>query len=196
MDEVVAFAKRYLQDLYAIELAFYEVTDDDKYQALVDKFDGYFDMVEGSRKERWDMPPKSVAARGIATKKEFSPGTLFLVRQYELPKLGTIYRAYTSQDRHPGYKSGYFHTLWIQRQKGGLKIVSIDSRCPDCDGTGVLNGKSCRACSGAGYHFVRGVEIGDPGAPVAVKRVEPPENPADRADYDSDAPAKKPSKKR
>jgi hypothetical protein len=187
MDEVVAFVQHWLKEQWRVDEAYYTLPLD-KYNREVEKLDKLF-ADKGDNPLMKQVVPADDEGRELQQEKVkagITNATLMLVRRYEHPELGTLYRAYVSGAKYPGSDPSYTTNEYVQPKKDGLKFVARYIRCTECDLSGVLNGKPCPECKGIGWTHSRGLEIGDPGRVVDVRRLDPPEaGSIDREDYDS-----------
>ncbi|HZS41670.1 MAG TPA: hypothetical protein VFF06_32795 [Polyangia bacterium] len=198
MDDVLEFARRYLAEEYEIGRAAWLIADEKEYRARLKQYESMYAKPGGlglGRPTTQTEEQRKAGAERLKLSKD-EPGILFQVKEYEHPKLGQIYRIYTSGHIHPRHKATmYLSGHIVQRTKDGLKIVARYQFCDTCHATGVFEGKKCPDCEGQGWIYRGGEKVGDPGKLVAVRKVQAPTDEASLEEYNRDEKSKKPSKK-
>ena len=166
MDEVMQFIKDFIATDYQFQLACLTERD---YNEVVNKAaqlkkQFYEGMLFGiprpiSADEKWFEEVKKRAA-------EIKPRMLFKIESYKQPKFGELFRVYLSAVSTPDHMSENFIVI---KKDGGYKIISLYYICPDCNGSGMINGVKCNTCRGWGYEFAGGRKIDSLGKLVETK---------------------------
>lgn len=128
--------------------------------------------------------PEQLAGMAANERPSLVPRRILVVQRYQSDGMGELYRAILSFN--VSYAPINYYLLFVvQRQAEGLKIISYWTVCRDCNGAGQINGKRCPICFAAGWIRPNGVQIGDYGKLIETRKLEPPTDPVQRADYDA-----------
>jgi hypothetical protein len=95
----------------------------------------------------------------------FQPRTLFQIKQYIHPVLGSIYRVYLSSPFRGDHR--YFSNFYIANTVQGLKIIAHYNLCNYCSGIGNRAGIVCDECHGFGWNWRGGQKLEELGELVA-----------------------------
>jgi hypothetical protein len=171
MDDVIAFLKKYVKAEKDAYVASFQEADAAKFEAKLERAQEFYWEAPGGTLEMSLGQPDDAGdkeAYGDADKKEGRH--VFLVKKYDHPKLGELYAAWASSAR-PRFAVSYGEILYVARKDGELKIIS--------------RYKLGMPGPGRDFEHLGGEEIDDPGEPVEVRKLEAPEKPDDKADYDA-----------
>jgi Ran GTPase-activating protein (RanGAP) involved in mRNA processing and transport len=122
---------------------------------------------------------------------------LFLIRAFQHPALGTLFRAYVGSESNYGSPSAplkYSKSFFAAPVGGTLRCVASYRLCLDCNGRGKQGARKCGECNRYGrkwngpwngWKYVTGQQIQELGAPLGTLRLRAPEDPEHREEYDS-----------
>lgn len=189
MDEVLAFVRKFIQQEYEFNKILHTERDDASMQAARAQIRAYFaddfaNFDQGPDYRRPSQPDNTFFEDGQLQfdRGWIVPRTFFQLKQYQHPEIGQLFRAYTSSIHRsePGH-NGYANNFFITRQNNDLRIITR-YRLHDPRGRGrvmITDHGLMWAASG-------GLKIQTMGKLVAVHKLEPPDQPADRAEYDAE----------
>ncbi|PTL85200.1 hypothetical protein [Vitiosangium sp. GDMCC 1.1324] len=185
--EVVEWMQRFTQRDYEAHLASYSPElDDETYTSRFVELDRLYALEEDvyTGISRGREMSEQAKARCTTMRERLTPRVLFQLKKYAHPEMGELYRAYVSGEFKHNV-GAYNLILTLAHTKHGLQIVSVDSRCMNCRGSGREDGEACQECGGKGWEHESGRKLGELGAPVEVIKLQAPTNPESRADYES-----------
>jgi hypothetical protein len=185
MDEAIAFLQEFTKR--ELEALISRAGDPDpvfkeKLAAAEEMLVGTNFTLDAGRTE--NLPPEKLAKMAERDRKRLVQRKILVVQKYQSKGFGELYRAILS-DTSVWAKVDYYDLYAVQRRPEGFKIISHYRICPECSGAGEINGKRCINCYGAKWITPRGEQIGDYGTLVETRKLLPPENPVQRADYDA-----------
>lgn len=184
IDSAVEFFQGFIAKEREAEVALANERDDAVFEALVDELNTFYtgDIATTIYRE----PEADEASFSFYQRKLQGRKTpiLFKVARYAGPRGAALYRAYASSNLEAD--DTYFTTYWAKVKRGKLKIVAQYNRCTECQGTGKVNGRTCPECKGRGWNWRGGEHIDDPGKPEEVRKLQPPADPQDLADYEAE----------
>jgi Ran GTPase-activating protein (RanGAP) involved in mRNA processing and transport len=193
LSEAQAFFEEFLRREHAVHVAKYLKTPEGleetqkEFRALCGL--GYFEHVAHQGRAGREVCERQASWQ--------TTRTLFLIRAYKHPALGTLFRGYVGPDStygHPPVAQQYDQSYFVALAGGSLKCIARYRLCLDCHGVGRLNGRPCSECKRYGrkwkgpwngWEHAGGQELQELGTPVGVLRLKPPSDPAHREEYDA-----------
>lgn len=185
MDEAIEFLRAFVEAECRAERANYLEPDDKKFLALVWAWDAMFGGELRSGLSRPTEPAELYASPDyVAAGARQRPRSIFAVARYR--RDGTdLFRAWMGDTELGPRGESMPQTLYIERNQGKLKVVSVYRVCSACLGTGIEDGERCSTCDAAGWLFRRGVEWSALGPPLEVRKLAPPSDALFEPAYDA-----------
>lgn len=185
LDQIILFIRNFIATEFDAELARLCAPDRKTFREKASKVDAFCSSALAGTISR----PMHVSAKELEETKEQAmaskPRTLFEVREYRHPQHGELFRCYLSDLTRWPKGTRYSESKYVAQTDDGLKIIASYRICFACCGFGTCEGKKCRDCGGLGWQPAGGVEFAMLGKLVAVRKLEPPTNPADLPLYES-----------
>jgi hypothetical protein len=173
LNEAAELMQRWIDDEYAIETAIWTEPDEAKLQEMITRLnDQYYARGLSTRLQRGGRVDEAHLARGPQMLPGLGPRTLFRVERRAGPDGGPLFAAYVSSTRKGSKR--LFSRYFLLPQEGGLRLVSQQNLCGECDGSGKVDGRTCPECGGSGWNQRGGMEIASPGAVEETKDFETP----------------------
>lgn len=180
-DEVVQFARAFVKAEYDALLARHTEPDDAKFRkksTSVQKYLGRGVEIPLQRPiktdDNWFNTGKEMVKYGT-----LAPRKIFQIKRYDNGSGGPLYRVYASSHTRPrrgGYPYG--SSLFLREEGSRLEVISIY----DLDILG-QEGQHLKS-DGLTWILASGDKVARLGEPSAVRKIEPPDHPEHRADYD------------
>ncbi|WP_217196771.1 hypothetical protein [Streptomyces buecherae] len=172
IDEAVIFFQEFLTAVYRQDAANLTVPDDQLNQQIA-RTESFMYSAPGTSMTSPFMRPRQMTAEELAAMAEKAPTPvcrpLYLVAQYDVPGWGTCFAADVGGGDETNYIA-YSRQYWAMEVDGEPKIVAqygIDFYADEL-----------------AWENIAGLTIGPTGDPVAVRALEAPRVPRDRANYE------------
>ena len=162
IDDALSFIRDFIAREYEVEEAIWREPDETRLsQRIAELNRDFHEPPMRSTLSRGPVDPAWLSANAEAQLAQRQARALFRVDRWEHPQMGELYTADVSSTLKGG--NSLFSRYFIAPRDPGLRLVAVYHLCPECDGTGQLDGRVCPKCRGGGWVRRGGVEITDPG---------------------------------
>jgi hypothetical protein len=191
MDAVCGFIADFIAQEFAARRAVFLSRTNAEFNEYVKAVNSFFDVSHAlafheARATLDENDPDEAGLRDEMLER-LRPRVLFLVRRYQSPSLGSIYRCYLDSGMFEPKR--YYGCYFVARLEVGWRIVAHWLVCLTCAGSGQCGGTECPRCSGTGWDTLDTPPLGNLGSVLEVRRFVPPSEDGSREDYESDSPA-------
>src|SRR6476660_7739173 len=132
MDEIVDLLRKFVKvELEAWKMMFTDDDDDDAVDAKIDAANEF--CAKGVRVHFGSVPPASRPEDRQKKAARVMERPVYLVKEFDG---GKLYQAVLGENLTSKAGSGYQAVLFLEKQKGGPKIVSVMESCATCAGSG------------------------------------------------------------
>jgi len=187
MDEVIEFLRSATEAELRANRANYSEPDDKKLRQQINEWDRFFSagLTSGLSRPTGDPPELFASPDYVAAAARQHRRTLFAVARYQAADGREVFRAWLGTPEVGRRGEGMRQSLCVVRESGDLKIVSRYQVCSQCSGARSVSGEPCDSCDGTGWFFRGGIDFGDMGRPLELRKLEAPSDPQYRDAYEA-----------
>jgi hypothetical protein len=168
MDEVIKFVLQVFSEMYQLEVLNFTAFDEAEVQKFADEINlkYFYSTIHGTGiMPQYLRTPETFARPSYSPSKVKAP-ILFQAKEYDDVKWGKVYKVYASSTQILNQRYSWVH--YVAKHEGQWKIIGQDA-----------------VRQGFFEHF-RGVNFDHLETPLEVRKFQPPSDPADLEEYNSE----------
>lgn len=176
MDEAIAFLRSATEAELRANRANYSEPDDQKLRQLINDWDKMFSagLASGLSRPSGDPPELFVSEDYVAAAQRQHQRTLFAVARFATPDGRDVFRGWLGATELGRRGESMRQSLCVVQESGAWKIVTRFQVCNQCQGARSVAGALCDSCDGDGWFFRGGIDFGDLGHPLELRKLEAP----------------------
>lgn len=181
MDDVIAFARDLIAAEFDALVAKFTEPDEARFGALVAGLQTRFDYEIQRDFQRNADDPSFFDKGARAVERMLAPRTLFQVKAYRCPDHPTLFRVYVGPAvRSRSAPARYSTNFYLAPSARGLRVIArYDVQMTDRGMTLITSG-------GVSWLWMAGEKLSSLGDLAEVRKIEPPDDPAHRAEYEAE----------